>query len=458
MSSSSQSFASLAEYLAKGKSGDEPERVAWSESRNLPTNDPELAGTIMRATAAQNDRVRDPVYHLVLSFDPADQVDRATMERVADHVIAALKLQEHQILIVAHGDRAHQHMHLLVNRVHPETGRVWNRWQDRTILQQVLREEEKALGLRLVPGRLASRDQLSLEIPQSEAARKDAADIGMPPSRSDRTAAIAAGTQSRQKELAALMRSHERVVELGREQYTTAVDVAAAQARSSNVRESLHRLESAHSEFNRALGAVYRDPDAARIRFDEVAMREGQTAATQALRERPESLGPLIAVETPRVFGLVRASSDALARAAAIQAAIKSAALFDAERSAAQHFPREEHREREGTPGPAIARPGNTIEGPPPKLLRIDIQSALAAVRADVERAGTREVVVTRELRTLPDRANLERHIIGLLDRMTPRELRQLRHALTPPQLTLALKLKAAIRETVLGEDRAHQR
>ena len=138
MSSSARSFGALARYLANGRTGDNPERVAWSTSRNLPTDEPELAGKIMRATAAQNLRVDKPVYHLALSFDPNDVVDRAAMERVANRVIAALRLQEHQVLIVSHGDRDHPHMHLLINRVHPETGLVWNRWQDRAVIQQVL--------------------------------------------------------------------------------------------------------------------------------------------------------------------------------------------------------------------------------------------------------------------------------------------------------------------------------
>src|SRR5690348_8776148 len=154
VSSSGRSFGALASYLAARRSGDERDRVAWSASRNLPTTDPELVAKIMRATGAQNVRVRQPVYHLVLSFDPSDAADRATMERVADRILGALKLHEHQVLIVAHRDREHPHLHLLVNRVHPETGLVWDRWQDQPMIQQVLREEERALGLREVPGRL----------------------------------------------------------------------------------------------------------------------------------------------------------------------------------------------------------------------------------------------------------------------------------------------------------------
>jgi hypothetical protein len=156
VSSSGKSFRALAAYLATGRSGEEQERVAWTASRNLPTGDPELAATFMRATAAQSDRVEKPVYHVVLSFDPNDGVDRTAMERVADRVLERLGLAEHQGVIVAHRDRAHSHLHLLVNRVHPETGKAWERWKDQPVIQQVLREEERELGLREVPGRLAS--------------------------------------------------------------------------------------------------------------------------------------------------------------------------------------------------------------------------------------------------------------------------------------------------------------
>ena len=77
VSSSNKSFRVLARYLSEGRTGEEQNRVAWVASRNLPTDDPELAARIMRATAGQNVRVKEPVYHLALSFDPGDAVDRA---------------------------------------------------------------------------------------------------------------------------------------------------------------------------------------------------------------------------------------------------------------------------------------------------------------------------------------------------------------------------------------------
>ena len=155
VTSSGRSFRALSVYLARGHSGREHGRVAWTSPRNLPTDDPELAGKFMRATATQNTRVVKPVYHLAISFDRRDQVSREQMEQVVDKVLDRLGLREHQAILVAHRDREHAHVHVLVNRVHPETGRAWERWKDRPIIEQVLREEERALGLRQINGRLA---------------------------------------------------------------------------------------------------------------------------------------------------------------------------------------------------------------------------------------------------------------------------------------------------------------
>ena len=454
MSSSSRNFASLADYLARGKSGDEPERVAWSASRNLPTDEPQLAGKIMRATAAQNDRVRDPVYHLALSFDPADQVDRATMERVADRVIAALHLQDHQVLIVAHGDRAHPHMHLLVNRVHPETGRVWNRWQDRPIIQQVLREEEKALGLRLLPGRLTSREQLGLELDEA----RDHPRLDLVSEGRTREEAVPASPNrpTRIEELTTQLRSADRVVELTRDLYSAEIDTTAARARAGQLAEAARRKETASNAFDQALTAVYKDPIRARRDFLPMAERSGLDEATKALRDRPEQFGSLVTVERPRAFGLGRTPDDAPARSAAPGAAAKGRDFIEAAKAADALALRLHPRAPEATasrdPADMHARVIPAITVPATR-----VEPALEMARTDVQRATAREATIKHELRALPDRGDLERRILDLLDRMTPRELRQLRRALTAPQVAVVLKLKANLRDTLLGRDEPQQ-
>ena len=152
--SSGRRFGPFAAYLAYCRSGVETERVAWTAGRNLGTDDPELAAPLMQATARQSVLVQAPVYHLTISFDRDDPVTPAQMQAVADRVFHDLGLREHQALMVAHRDRAHPHVHVMVNRVHPETGVAWERWQDRPKIERRLRVIERELGLREVAGHL----------------------------------------------------------------------------------------------------------------------------------------------------------------------------------------------------------------------------------------------------------------------------------------------------------------
>lgn len=168
--SNGRRFAGLARYLTHTRGG-EPTRAVWIVGRNLPVDDALLAAKVMQATAAANARVREPVYHVALAFDPGDPVTRDGMERVADRVLRDVGLVGHQVLLVAHADRAHPHVHLMVNRVHPETGRAWDRAHDYRRLEASLRSVERELGLRLVPGRHAPVPDVAAEQPARDDGR-----------------------------------------------------------------------------------------------------------------------------------------------------------------------------------------------------------------------------------------------------------------------------------------------
>jgi relaxase-like protein len=440
MSSSAKSFGALAHYLANGRSGNEPERVAWSASRNLPTSEPELAGKIMRATASQNVRVAQPGYHIALSFDPGDAVDRATMERVADRTIAALGLTGHQALIVCHQDRDHPHMHLLINRVHPETGRVWNRWQDRAVIQKVLREEEITLGLRVTPGRLVPNQ---LEFGFADNASLQPIDNREPegPSRPELTVATKRTTKT--EELKAELDSYARVLDLNRERYKGQLEIDAARVRYSDLQETAERTARADSALKSALRDVYRDPDEAHRRFMALAQSEGHPTAVATLRERPQELGALATVPLPRRFGLGRHDDDSPARNAALGAATKGRDFLEAT-----------DRFRTMTAGTNERRldidPGKSLE---PPIGQGSTQSHIAAARSELDRANSKDAAIRGEMASLPPQGELERRILGLLDRMAPYEIRRLRATLSPPQVALTLKIKRAIRDAVLGRD-----
>jgi len=137
-------FKSSALYLAGRTKGLSTDRVAWMEARNLETTDPLAASAIMEATAAQNLRCKKPVYHFVLSFDPKDarrgKLPPEVLREIASEAIERMGLTEHQMLIYAHKDTKHPHMHFLINRVHPSTGRAFDRHNDGRRLTELCRE------------------------------------------------------------------------------------------------------------------------------------------------------------------------------------------------------------------------------------------------------------------------------------------------------------------------------
>ena len=420
VSSSGKSFRALAAYLANGRSGEEQERVAWTASRNLPTSDPELAATFMRATASQSDRVEKPVYHVALSFDPNDSVDRAAMERVADRVLDRLGLAEHQAIIVAHRDRAHAHLHLLVNRVHPETGKAWERWKDRPLIQEALREEERSLGLREVSGTLAPRRaeevQRSLfdEPLPTRSGREPHSSSSPGPDRDGLRNSV---RRSRVADLAEAIRAYDARLELDRRRYQVEVEVSASRARAAELQAAEARMRAAETSFTRSLEAVYREPLAARQVFEGLVLNRGQAEAIRTIREEPERLGQLLTSRGTRVLGLGNGGNDTQSRTAARFTSMRAREALEARRAW-----------QSVAPEPSV-------------------------VKREEERITTNQRTLRNELGSAPPRDALERRITALMERLLPWELSRLKLLVTAPQLALAHRLRGATQEVAMGRE-----
>lgn len=65
-----------------------------------------------------------PVMHYTLSWAPDDRPTKEQMIDAAFKSLKALGLQDHQATIAAHNDTDHAHLHIVVNTVHPTTGRT----------------------------------------------------------------------------------------------------------------------------------------------------------------------------------------------------------------------------------------------------------------------------------------------------------------------------------------------
>jgi relaxase-like protein/DNA relaxase TraI-like protein len=142
-------FGGLCRYLLQGeKDKPNPDRVAWTSTRELALEDPREAAILMRKTAALG-RARKPVEHLSFSLAPGEHLSREQWEVLIDRTLKDLGLEGYQVLIVAHQDTKCEHVHLMINRVHPETYRAWDRWRDKCRVIDSMRLREPEFGLRV---------------------------------------------------------------------------------------------------------------------------------------------------------------------------------------------------------------------------------------------------------------------------------------------------------------------
>ena len=176
--------------------GEISERVAWTETRNLDTNDPLQASRRMAATASYSEELKRlagiraggrklerPVCHYSLSWKEGEQPDQAEMLQAVEGSLKQLKLEDHQTLMVAHKDGKCAHVHVIVNRVSFEDGRAaklgnsrieLSRWaeqweKDRQRIQCPRRERnnrEREKGMRIVDRKSRKRDVRNHRLPQ----------------------------------------------------------------------------------------------------------------------------------------------------------------------------------------------------------------------------------------------------------------------------------------------------
>jgi hypothetical protein len=141
------SFRGLANYLEQEK------KIAFKETRNLTGDYKDHYVRMMEESASLSSRAEEPVYHMSLSYSPKDNPNKADMLEDADQVLEKMGLDEHQAVIVAHNDEKFEHLHIMVNRVHPWKGKAWERWNDWDRVRPILRDIEKQRGYERVSDR-----------------------------------------------------------------------------------------------------------------------------------------------------------------------------------------------------------------------------------------------------------------------------------------------------------------
>jgi hypothetical protein len=170
-SAANKGFRQLARYV-RGRS--ERPRATWFHAANLPgvtgTDDLELACRLVEAVQAQNTRAGSKrTYHLVISLHPEDRsLEVKELRQVVQHLVGTLGFSEHQYIAVRHDDKDHEHVHVAINKIHPETFRIHSPAWDHQKLFTAGRVLELELGLTPLQSRARDREK----VPQRAADRE----------------------------------------------------------------------------------------------------------------------------------------------------------------------------------------------------------------------------------------------------------------------------------------------
>lgn len=143
---SKSSFRRLIEYLldSQGKH----ERVENVLVENCIADNPLDAVEEIIATQKKNTRAKsDKTYHFSINFPVGEKPPEEEYKKMVEEYCAALGLQGHQRIIVAHNDTENFHLHVAVNKINPNTKRICSLHQSQATLNKTAERLEKEYGL-----------------------------------------------------------------------------------------------------------------------------------------------------------------------------------------------------------------------------------------------------------------------------------------------------------------------
>ena len=147
-SSKASRIGGLVRYFTSPEIRNAQEKCVYHNALGFLTTD--VNGQIAEMTALASESVRsaDPVNHYVLSWREGEQPSFEQVDEAARLFLDELGLQDHQVIYAMHQDTDNLHLHIAVNRVHPETLKCVeiNKGFDREAVQRAIARIEHAQG------------------------------------------------------------------------------------------------------------------------------------------------------------------------------------------------------------------------------------------------------------------------------------------------------------------------
>ncbi|MFZ1086117.1 MAG: TraI/MobA(P) family conjugative relaxase, partial [Terracidiphilus sp.] len=141
------SFKQLCKYLTTERDADTGEPLLRGDvvlSDNIAGLD--TVATQMEGIAFLNPRCKDALCHYELAWPPGERPTRQQWTDCALYTLRELGYQDHQYMVIAHDDKKHFHIHIMLNKVHPETFKARTPYRNWLTLDAAMRALEAKYG------------------------------------------------------------------------------------------------------------------------------------------------------------------------------------------------------------------------------------------------------------------------------------------------------------------------
>ena len=117
-------ISGLLDYILNPESQNANEKCVYSGSRGFLTDTPQSQKAEMLALSQEAVRSKDTVNHYVISWQEGEQPSHQQIDEAVSIFMDELGLNDHQTVYGLHADTDNLHLHLVINRVHPDTLKV----------------------------------------------------------------------------------------------------------------------------------------------------------------------------------------------------------------------------------------------------------------------------------------------------------------------------------------------
>ena len=144
------SFSRLAKYITDARNG---ERLGQVRVTNCHSDPQCLDAVVSEILAVQQRNVRarsDKTYHLLVSFRPGEALPPDdVLAAIEERLCAAIGFAEHQRISAVHRDTDNYHLHIAINKIHPERLTILNPYQCHNKLMRLCEVLEAEYGLQI---------------------------------------------------------------------------------------------------------------------------------------------------------------------------------------------------------------------------------------------------------------------------------------------------------------------